>query len=274
MSDWRSSGVSIHVLRIAVFASDEDWARPEACGGRRRHFCPRSRACVVSAGPNIRTHTYPWPFANADASPFADAGSDSNRDQFRFVGRCGRDEPRQQLSGAARKPGNERIWGWITSQSGRWRRFGGDGRTALSDVGEAYGISARNGAQANFVGDQRQTWGGVAGIGARIAPGVNVGFSVDQSRTTIDRPRAYRTQLLLERGPEPDRSEGLARIYPRLNRRVSGDRRSQSGNGDRGNARAFTDSVRRGDRTITGLSIRRFWICPPMASLSTTSRRI
>src|SRR5260370_30452230 len=37
--------------------------------------------------------------------------------------------------------------------------------------GEGYGISARNGAQADFVGDRRQTWGGVAGSGARLAPG-------------------------------------------------------------------------------------------------------
>jgi len=30
-----------------------------------------------------------------DAGRFADAGSDSNRHQFRFVGRCGRNESRQ-----------------------------------------------------------------------------------------------------------------------------------------------------------------------------------
>jgi uncharacterized protein with beta-barrel porin domain len=62
--------------------------------------------------------------------------------------------------------------------------------------GEAYGISARTGAQGDFVGDRRQTWGGVAGIGARIAPGVNVGFSVDQSRTKIDVPLALQSATL------------------------------------------------------------------------------
>src|SRR5258708_22758608 len=36
--------------------------------------------------------------------------------------------------------------------------------------GEVYGISARTGAQGDFVGDHRQTWGGVAGFGARVAP--------------------------------------------------------------------------------------------------------
>jgi uncharacterized protein with beta-barrel porin domain len=62
--------------------------------------------------------------------------------------------------------------------------------------GEAYGISARTGAQADFVGDRRQTWGGVAGIGAQFAPGVNVGLSVDQSRTAIDVPLALQSATL------------------------------------------------------------------------------
>ena len=61
---------------------------------------------------------------------------------------------------------------------------------------EGYGISARNGAQGIFVGDRRQTWGGVAGFGARVAPGVNVGFSIDQSRTSIDVPLALQSATL------------------------------------------------------------------------------
>jgi uncharacterized protein with beta-barrel porin domain len=62
--------------------------------------------------------------------------------------------------------------------------------------GEVYGISARTGAQRDFVGDRRQTWGGVAGFGARVAPGVNVGVSVDQSRTAIDVPLALQSATL------------------------------------------------------------------------------
>jgi uncharacterized protein with beta-barrel porin domain len=58
---------------------------------------------------------------------------------------------------------------------------------------EGYGISARNDPIADFVGDRRKTWGGVAGFGARLAPGVNVGFSVDQSRTDIDVPLALQS---------------------------------------------------------------------------------
>ncbi|MFZ5714461.1 MAG: autotransporter outer membrane beta-barrel domain-containing protein [Bradyrhizobium sp.] len=51
---------------------------------------------------------------------------------------------------------------------------------------EGYGISVRTDAQGDFVGDKRKTVGGVAGFGARLAPGVNIGFSIDQSHTDID----------------------------------------------------------------------------------------
>jgi uncharacterized protein with beta-barrel porin domain len=98
----------------------------------------------------------------------------------------------------------ERLGNQATNGFGAASRSnpGGGGASSATDEpryrtwGEAYGISARNGAQANFVGDQRQTWGGVAGIGARIAPGVNIGFSVDQSRTTIDVPLALQSATL------------------------------------------------------------------------------
>ena len=79
---------------------------------------------------------------------------------------------------------------------------GGGGASEATDAprfrtwGEAYGISARTGAQGDFVGDRRQTWGGVARLGARVAPGVNVGVSVDQSRTTIDVPLALQAATL------------------------------------------------------------------------------
>jgi uncharacterized protein with beta-barrel porin domain len=62
--------------------------------------------------------------------------------------------------------------------------------------GELYGISMTTGPQGDYVGDKRKTMGGVAGIGARIAPGVNIGFSVDQSRTTVDVPLALQSATL------------------------------------------------------------------------------
>ncbi len=58
---------------------------------------------------------------------------------------------------------------------------------------EGYGISTKIGAVGDYVGDSRKTWGGVAGIGARIAPGVNIGFAVDQSHTDIDVPLALQS---------------------------------------------------------------------------------
>jgi uncharacterized protein with beta-barrel porin domain len=62
--------------------------------------------------------------------------------------------------------------------------------------GELYGISSTTAPQGVFVGDHRTTTGGVAGFGARVAPGVNVGFSIDQSRTGIDVPLAFQTATL------------------------------------------------------------------------------
>ena len=62
--------------------------------------------------------------------------------------------------------------------------------------GEAYGITSTTAAQGDFVGDHRQTYGGVAGLGANIAPGVNVGLSIDQSRTAIDVPLALQSASL------------------------------------------------------------------------------
>ncbi|MDE2330610.1 MAG: autotransporter outer membrane beta-barrel domain-containing protein [Bradyrhizobium sp.] len=62
--------------------------------------------------------------------------------------------------------------------------------------GEAYGISTTTSAQGAFVGDHRQTYGGVAGLGATLAPGVNVGLSIDQGRTAIDVPQALQSASL------------------------------------------------------------------------------
>jgi uncharacterized protein with beta-barrel porin domain len=62
--------------------------------------------------------------------------------------------------------------------------------------GELYGITASTGPLVDYVGDKRRTMGGVAGFGARVLPGVNVGFSVDQSRTTVDVPLALQSATL------------------------------------------------------------------------------
>ena len=61
---------------------------------------------------------------------------------------------------------------------------------------EGYGISVRTDPQGDFVGDRRKTVGGVAGFGARVAAGVDLGFSVDQSHTDIDVPLALQSATL------------------------------------------------------------------------------
>lgn len=61
---------------------------------------------------------------------------------------------------------------------------------------EAYGISSRTDLQGDFAGDRRTTWGGVAGVGATLMPGVNIGLSVDQSRSQIDAPLAFQWATL------------------------------------------------------------------------------
>jgi uncharacterized protein with beta-barrel porin domain len=51
---------------------------------------------------------------------------------------------------------------------------------------EGYGIRSRTDAQADFSGDRRTTYGGLAGAAVTIAPGLTAGLSIDQSRTKID----------------------------------------------------------------------------------------
>ena len=61
---------------------------------------------------------------------------------------------------------------------------------------EGYGLSSNTDAQGDFAGDHRSTYGAVAGIGATVLPGVNLGFSVDQSHSKIDAPLAYQWATL------------------------------------------------------------------------------
>ncbi|MBR1122432.1 autotransporter outer membrane beta-barrel domain-containing protein [Bradyrhizobium lablabi] len=62
--------------------------------------------------------------------------------------------------------------------------------------GEGYGISATTNPQGDFAGDRRTTWGGVVGAGATVAPGVNLGLSIDHSRSKIDVPLAFQSATL------------------------------------------------------------------------------
>jgi uncharacterized protein with beta-barrel porin domain len=98
----------------------------------------------------------------------------------------------------------ERLGNRATDGADRIARTnpGGGGASQTTEApkfrawGEAYGISARTEVQGDFAGDLRKTWGGVAGVGATLAPGVNVSFSVDQSRTAIEVPLAFQSATL------------------------------------------------------------------------------
>jgi len=61
---------------------------------------------------------------------------------------------------------------------------------------EGYGHTSSTDRQGDFAGDRRVTTGGVVGIGATLAPGINVGFSVDQSHSRIDVPLAFQFATL------------------------------------------------------------------------------
>jgi uncharacterized protein with beta-barrel porin domain len=95
-----------------------------------------------------------------------------------------------------RRLGNQATYGFDKALG---RNPGGGGASETTETpkyrawSEAYGISAKTSEIGDFVGDKRTTYGGVAGIGARLAPGVNVGVSVDQSHTSIDVPLALQS---------------------------------------------------------------------------------
>jgi uncharacterized protein with beta-barrel porin domain len=98
-----------------------------------------------------------------------------------------------------RRLGNQATYGFNKAMRSN---PGGGGASEDTDTprfrswSEVYGISARTSAVGDFVGDRRQTVGGVAGFGMRIAPGVNMGVSMDQSHTAIDVPLALQTATL------------------------------------------------------------------------------
>jgi len=98
----------------------------------------------------------------------------------------------------------ERLGNQATHGANRMLRTnpGGGGASEAAEPprfrswGETYGITARASAQRDFVGDTRTVGGGVAGIGMRLGTGVNIGLSVDQSRTWVDVPLALQSATL------------------------------------------------------------------------------
>lgn len=100
-----------------------------------------------------------------------------------------------------RRLGNHATWGYNTAVNSNPAGGGASQATAPATFpvrawGEAYGLTSRTGAQGTFVGDKRETAGGVAGFGATIAPNLSVGVWVDQSHTVIDVPLASQSAKL------------------------------------------------------------------------------
>ncbi len=186
------------MLLTAAFASKGERHRPQACKGychRLRPDAGRSRCAFVGS----RANAYPDAHSDADASPVPYTRPQPELDihQFRSVSRRDRGQSRQQFPGAARKPGVVRVRARFADQSGRRRRVGSHRRAAVSDLGRGlWNFGHAPARRLDFVGDRRQTWGGVAGLGATVAPGVNLGVSVDQSRTSIDVPLALQSATL------------------------------------------------------------------------------
>ena len=59
---------------------------------------------------------------------------------------------------------------------------------------EGYGINTITDAQGSFLGDRRKMFGGLAGAGMTVTPGVTLGVSVDRNTTDsiARRERPYR----------------------------------------------------------------------------------
>src|SRR5882672_5834492 len=175
---------SRYLLEIAFMCGSSRLSRAKETGTRRRLVISLALAFAIAAASSTQAQTVmppptPTPTTiNSDLSVGAavtNLGSNFLErlgNQANGFGRALRDNPAGGGASEATDAPRFRTWG------------------------EAYGISARTGAQRDFVGDRRQTWGGVAGLGARVAPGVNVGVSVDQSHSAIDVPLALQSATL------------------------------------------------------------------------------
>lgn len=99
-----------------------------------------------------------------------------------------------------RRLGNQSTWGTnaaLASNPGG----GGASQAAIPAQtfrawAEGYGQSARTGPQGTFVGDRRTTGGGVAGLGATLAPNFNASIWIDQGHTSISVPLALQSAAL------------------------------------------------------------------------------
>lgn len=93
--------------------------------------------------------------------------------------------------------GNEAAWGSTGAPKANNPAGGGADMDVPAAVSrdpryrawfEGYGLTSRMDAdpQTNFAGDRRKTWGGVAGLGMSVMPGMSAGISLDRSRTKVN----------------------------------------------------------------------------------------
>ena len=88
---------------------------------------------------------------------------------------------------------------------------------------EGYGINTTTDAQGSFLGDRRKMYGGLAGAGVTVTPGVTFGLSVDRNTTDADLPgasgRIDMTQIgahrLVRERPMDARRHGHSRLRRR-----------------------------------------------------------
>lgn len=94
------------------------------------------------------------------------------------------------------RAGDQMSWG---TNAARRNNPGGGGASQdaapqmFRSWAELYGINSKTDAQGTFTGDQRRTYGGVAGFGATVLPGLNLGATLDVSNSKIDMPASMQS---------------------------------------------------------------------------------
>jgi uncharacterized protein with beta-barrel porin domain len=138
---------------------------------------PAKAACIVNPGPFIALPA-PCPTSTGSANPFLSAQAGVIDLGTQYLQRLNALASSKTAASSANNPQG----GGAEPDAERYRTWF-----------EGYGARTVTDAQGSFTGDHRKTAGGVAGFGAMVAPGVNIGFSVDQSLTQIGINQAAQT---------------------------------------------------------------------------------
>jgi uncharacterized protein with beta-barrel porin domain len=163
--------VRIHLTRTAVRWSATSWRR----SARLFLFAAAAVLFIVAPGKDAAAQFVPPPpppVTPASSAAMGLAAQSSLSDVgTQFLQRLGAVSSFKTAASAVNNP-----------QGGGAEALAQRYRTWL----EGYGLWSRTDARDDFAGDHRRTYGGVAGVGVTVTPGVTLGVSVDQSRTKID----------------------------------------------------------------------------------------